>query len=431
MSLGEIDIKNLFPYLDKLKEQSFAFDIDFGLKVLAKEPGILLIRGARQYGKSSWLEEQVYETIKTFGPGTAYYLNGDYIPDAEQLEFLIVQLLSSFTKNSRVRRIFTDEITAIAQWERALKRLADKEALKDVLIVTTGSKATDLRKGAERLPGRKGKLTRSTYLFTPIPYQEFISVCGNSLKEDRLITYLLSGGSPIACTELMQHGVIPEDVIELVRDWVEGEVSASGRTRTSMLNIFSTLFRLKSNPLGQSLLARESGLANNTVAARYMELFNDLACILPAFPWDQRRNIGMLRKPCKFHFTNVLVAIAYHPARIRSVKDFLEISTHDQTVFYEWLVAQEIVRRKAIKGESALDPLYFWSNKEHEIDFVVEPNNYLEVKRGKSSSIEFAWAKHQLPKGRVRVICNIPFETDMVSGMTIAQFLSEPFNTSF
>jgi predicted AAA+ superfamily ATPase len=424
LSLGEIQKKGLFPHLDMLRESAFAFTIDFGLQELPQEPGILLIRGARQYGKSTWLEAQIYETITTHGPGTAYYLNGDYIADSDHLEEALVKLLSSFSKRTNVRRIFIDEITAIKEWEKALKRLADKGALKEVLVVTTGSKATDLRRGAERLPGRKGKLARSRYFFTPISYQEFKSVCGKNLKEDCLTTYLLSGGSPIACVELVQNGVIPEYVIELVRDWVEGEVTASGRSRTSMLNIFSALFRMGCSPIGQSNLAKEAGLANNTVAAGYMELFADLGSILPSFPWDPHRHIGILRKPCKFHFTNILVAIAYHPARIRSVQDFKELLPSAQAVFYEWLVAQELVRRKAIRGEMALDPLYFWKNDDHEIDFVVEPRDYLEVKRGQSSPIEFAWAKHLLPKSRIRVICTTPFETATVSGLTLEQFLT-------
>jgi len=425
LSLGEIDRKGLFPHLDMLKEQPFEFHVDFGLKELPLEQGILLVRGARQYGKSTWLEAQIYKTIQAYGPGSAYYLNGDYITDADQLEAQLVKLLAAFTKKATVRRIFIDEITAIGHWERVLKRLADSGELKDVLVVTTGSKATDLRRGAEKLPGRKGKLARSSYLFTPISYAEFKRASGKAGEQECLIAYLLSGGSPIACTELIRHGVIPEYVIELVRDWVEGEVAASGRSRTSMLNIFSTLFRMGGNPIGQSKVAKEAGLANNTVAQGYIELFNDLACIIPAFPWDQHRHIGILRKPCKYHFTNVLVAIAYHPARIRSIQDFKELSPKEQAMFYEWIVAQELVRRKAILDQAPLDPLYFWENAAHEIDFVVQPNDYLEVKRGQSSPLEFAWTKHQFPKSKVRVICNTPFQTECVLAITLEQFLNE------
>ena len=61
-----------------------------------------------------------------------------------------------------MRRLFIDEITALPQWEVAVKRLADRRVLRDVLLVTTGSRATDIRRGSE-LPGRKGKLARTDY----------------------------------------------------------------------------------------------------------------------------------------------------------------------------------------------------------------------------------------------------------------------------
>lgn len=46
-----------------------------------------------------------------------------------------------------VRRLFIDEITAVADWERGLKRVIDRGELRSVLVVTTGSRATDLRRG--------------------------------------------------------------------------------------------------------------------------------------------------------------------------------------------------------------------------------------------------------------------------------------------
>ena len=60
LSEGKIDTPRLFPHLDELKLAPFTFRMDFGLEELPLEPGILLIRGARQYGKSTWLEKQLY-----------------------------------------------------------------------------------------------------------------------------------------------------------------------------------------------------------------------------------------------------------------------------------------------------------------------------------------------------------------------------------
>src|SRR5207249_9932670 len=105
-----------------------------------------------------------------------------------------------------VRRLFIDEITAVDDWESGLKRVLDRGELRRVLVVTTGSRASDLRHGSERLPGRKGKLARTSYIFPPVSYAEFLRSGGERLGPRALPSYLLSGGSPVACGELIRAG---------------------------------------------------------------------------------------------------------------------------------------------------------------------------------------------------------------------------------
>ena len=89
------------------------------------------------------------------------------------------------------------------------------------------------------------------------------------------------------------------NVLEMVRDWVYGEVSASGRSRPMMLGVMDCLMRFAGTPVGQSKLAREAGLANNTVAAGYIDLLSDLICAASCFAWDEARrrpNRGIARR---------------------------------------------------------------------------------------------------------------------------------------
>lgn len=423
LSAGIVDETGQFPHLDQLNNSPFQFHIDFGLNKLPEDPGILLIRGARQYGKSTWLEGEIKKTIQQYGPGSAFYLNGEYIADTNQLERDIQSLLNAYEKNAPVKRLFIDEITAIPRWELTLKRLADRGLLTDILIITTGSKATDLRRAHERLPGRRGKLSRTTWLFTPISYNEFHRVCGSVLKQKTLVAYLLSGGSPIACGALATNETIPDYVIELTRDWIEGEISASGRSRAALLNVVNTLFRFGATPVGQAKLARESGLSNNTVAAGYIELLHDLGCVTPAYPWDNSKKILLLRKECKYHFTNLLVAISYHQNRIRSIDDFLALPLKDQGIWYEWLIAQELLRRASITNANILAPQAFWQSKENEIDFVAPDNQWIEVKKGRASALDFSWFAHTFPDQLLTVINAASFESAQVKGVTFEKFL--------
>ncbi len=423
LSQGRFDAPGIFPHLDQLSQAPFVFPVDFGLKRLPEEPGVIAIRGARQYGKSTWLEQQIQLTAQEFGPGSCFYLNGDEIPRAGDLAEAIRTLVPAYSPKARVKRLFIDEITAVEGWTGALKRLLDAGTLRDILVVTTGSRAHDLRRGVERLPGRKGRLARTAYLFPPISYRAFKEVCGSRMGDKILSAYLLSGGSPIALGELAVHGRLPPYVVELVRDWVYGECAASGRSRSALLGVLDYLARHGGDPIGQAKLARETGLANNTVAAGYIEFLSDLLCVGQSLVWDASKRIRLPRKPAKYPFINLLAAVAWHPLHPWSLDDFDRLPESTQGMFLEWAVGQEIWRRHALAGEEMPELLTFWQTREHEIDYMVKPDCFVEVKRGAVTSLEFSWFPRSFPKGRLIVVNPHRFEASGVRGMTLEDFL--------
>jgi len=322
-----------------------------------------------------------------------------------------------------VRRLFIDEITAVDHWERALKLLVDRGELRRVLVVTTGFRATDLRRGAERLPGRRGRLDRTTWLFVPVAFSEFLRVCGDDVAGDAVETYLLAGGCPVALGELVSRGRLPDWVAQMARDWVGGEFSRSGRDRASLVNVMEVLSRRGGSPIGQTRLAREAGLANNTVAAGYVELLADLMCVGIQQAWDPSRRVTLARRPAKYPLLNLLAAVAWHPARLRSVEDLRALPPPEQAPWWEWLVAQEVWRRAAIRGDEFPERLRYWSSRDHELDFVVRPDLYLEVKRGRASPLDFTWFPGTFPGAGLRVVNREGFDTGAVRGLTPEELL--------
>lgn len=63
---GEIDRSDLWPKITEYEEQARTFRFAFGLDNLPEEAGIILIRGPRQYGKSTWLELQEERQAPTY-----------------------------------------------------------------------------------------------------------------------------------------------------------------------------------------------------------------------------------------------------------------------------------------------------------------------------------------------------------------------------
>ncbi len=423
LSAGNLDRPGLFPRLEALNDAPAVFTVHFGLDALPIEPGVILVRGARQYGKSTWLEAALRDTVREHGAGSAFFLDGDFLRDADHLADELSRLAFAFRADAAVRRIFVDEITAIADWERGLKRVLDRGELRRVLVVTTGSRASDLRHGAERLPGRKGKLGRTTFLFAPLPYFEFLRAGGKRLGNDALGAYLVSGGSPVACGELIRNSRIPEWTVESVRDWIHGECARSGRSHRSLVAVMEELHRHAGTPVGQTKLARDAGLANNTVAAGWIELLSDLLCVGTSPAWDPSRRAELPRRPAKFPFVNLLAATVWAKEAPRSATALEALPPERQAAWHEWAVAQEIFRRRAIAGHADPGRIPYWQGGEHELDFVLGPEEFLEVKRGAASALEFSWFRKVFPKARLTVVCSTPFESDRVRGLTLDAFL--------
>jgi len=190
-----------------------------------------------------------------------------------------------------------------------------------------------------------------------------------------------------------------------------------------MVGVMDCLMRFAGTPVGQSKLAREAGLANNTVAAGYIDLLADLMSVASCFAWDESHRRINRRRPCKFHVTNLLVATVWHPGRLRRPADFHALSADDQGGLIEWLVAQELFRRAALRGDEFPEVMSFWQSSENELDFVLAPDRFIEVKRGRTGPLDFTWFPKCFPTGHLTVISRSRFETDHIHGITLEEFL--------
>jgi predicted AAA+ superfamily ATPase len=291
------------------------------------------------------------------------------------------------------------------------------------ITVTTGSKAIDLRRGTERLPGRKGRLARTNFLFTPVDYLQFKNKCETHFKKDSWIAYLISGGSPIAINGLLQTGNIPEYVAELTRDWVLGECAAQGRSRNLLTWIIHALLKRGGTPVSLAKLAQESGAANNTVVRGYVDLLGDLMCVSSCLSVDASSGVPLPRKAHKYHWIHLLTALSFHPSKPRSIQDFKNFSSEEQEQWLEWLVAQELWRKAAVSGSDQPEIQYYWHSDKNELDFKQSNGEWIEVKRGATSPLEFSWFPKVFPKQHLKVISQTQFRVPFAEGLLLEDFL--------
>ncbi|MBI4370241.1 MAG: hypothetical protein HY547_08440 [Elusimicrobia bacterium] len=68
----------------------------------------------------------------------------------------------------------------------------------------------------------------------------------------------------------------------------------------------------------------------------------------------------------------------------------------------------------------------FERDQDHELDFVLNNRQFIEVKVGQASALEFHWFAKVFPRGGLTVIAGNKFETKQIKGITMADFLKTP-----
>jgi len=149
--------------------------------VMAEYPedrdAILTLRGPRQIGKSTSMKLLIRRLLLEFKvpKNHVFYFSLDRIEDFNQLYELIDCYLRNLRPGNQQRLyIFLDEISFVRKWQRGVKALADEGKLKNVTLLLTGSNLIDIYKGAERLPGRRGKISKIDFEQLPMTFAEFI-----------------------------------------------------------------------------------------------------------------------------------------------------------------------------------------------------------------------------------------------------------------
>ncbi len=145
-------------HLTRLQRQPVRLSTEVVTTLDLDAPGIHVLRGPRQVGKSTDLKLLVDRAVDAGrDPRSIVYLALDLLegqPHAE-LARTIVRAKDLAGPTDRCL-VLLDEVTVVERWQTAVKALWDDGNLRDDVVVCTGSSAIDLRRGAaERLPGRR------------------------------------------------------------------------------------------------------------------------------------------------------------------------------------------------------------------------------------------------------------------------------------
>jgi len=269
---GSIDAIDRDPQLEELAARQLVHEHEVPFDLHAD--AVLTIRGPRQVGKSTLLKRLVRRLIRSGAPTrTIMYLDveGANLLTPHALQVAIREYLdwmrSSFPDHRAY--IFLDEITGIKSWGTAIRVLHGRGALRNCSMICTGSHARDVKRGAERAPGRKGAVEAWDWIMMPLSFRDYIAMHQPSLVRElptfdptrpaeaaevvqdvrlheRTIVplfqrYLLTGGYPHAVSAEAEHNEIPARVYRLYQEAFRGEIVRAGHREDLFRELVSWL----------------------------------------------------------------------------------------------------------------------------------------------------------------------------------------------
>lgn len=382
------------PKLREAQEQPFplAHTQDLADSIALKPPGILLLRGPRQIGKSTCLRQFAQRCLKEGIPPASLALC-----DAERAQnrhHLLGELESFLAAQNTYSVLLIDELTAVDEWWLAIKALADRGLASNTLILGTGSSAQDMSKGADLMPGRRGRRHPVDLELLPLPYSQV---------KDRLSfeDYLLTGGFPWPINEFLRLGFIPSHVYELQYAALAGAFHKSRHLTQNLPFLLRYLADRQGTPGSVTKLSRDCGLGSNRTGEEYLDLLERIYAVLPCSWTEPGGGPKAPRKNRKFYAADPFLFHLFCEAG-RSWDPAFEMSEQrlkDPALvgrLVEGVVAAELRRRHGAES------LGYWAGAK-EIDFTGA--TCVEVKYQSHVSVEeFGWAERVLPKSGEMVV---------------------------
>ncbi len=436
--------------------------VDFVADLDLRRPGVHVVRGPRQVGKSTDLKLLVERALAGGAPArSVVYLALDLL-QGQHLSELAATVRRALdlaghglprgggdgsTRDKAPGLLLLDEVTAVEGWQTAVKALWDGGAIRGEVVVCTGSSAIDLQRGAaERLPGRRQAgldhlvLPQSFAAFAravngEIPDSPRLTVADIDSAEGRALVremrvygaqlqgalekYLRFGGLPAAVAEAVTGAHQPsQEVKRVLHDSLVREVQRKGASVVAVQALLERVVRSLGAKISWSAMAREmdvplgrptarsargqgAGHPNHQTVRDYIELLAGGYFLFVAYYWRTGSQTNEQSRDKKVFLADPLlhtIALDGAPGLAFGAPALIE------NVIGMALLRRYESRERLLETFVLPERLHIWQTaRGGEIDFVCGPRRELdavEVKYRENPSLAAAAAAARAHPGR-------------------------------
>lgn len=305
------------PHLSFLQHLAYVHPLDWWKNIDWKEPGILILTGGRQIGKTTSLKLLTKHILQKslFHQRSIFYFPCDLILDVNQLVHTLRFFLDSIPQGPFL--LLIDEITFVPHWDRAIKALADEGRFKNGFCLITGSDSVILKEAAQSFPGRRGQASKVDFHLLSLDFHDYVSLVQSSILKNPqenlsllfqlFSNYLQCGGFLRAINDWHQKGHITEATYATFEQWIRGDILKRGKNEEHLCTILKTIYEVGVTQNSYSGLTQKAGVMSKETFFDYCRLLRRMDILFTLEAFDQNTLRGFPKKARKFHFCDPFI----------------------------------------------------------------------------------------------------------------------------
>lgn len=388
---------------------------------------VYTLRGPRQVGKTTLLKNMIRDLLmQGVNPRRMFYYTCDLVDNPKNLVDIVSKYVDTVRPNSKNRMyIFLDEISSVRDWQKGIKHLWDTGKLQNTTVILTGSHTLDIKKGYERLPGRRG-ITNDVpdKILVPMKFSEYVGTLNPELHkvlrnnglfavdirnkciedlvggkiskhieglllytkelQDLFDDYVITGGIPKVINEYRERGNIPESVYKTYIDSIIGDLHRWDKRESYMRQLTSRVLETLGNPVSWNTLKDGTDVSTHSTAAEYIDTLKDIFVLISLYRLDVTKSGPAHEKEKRLHFHDPFILHAlrswvksgdpYEQTR-EYVKDPQRVGIIAEGVVADHLVRYAFSQSRQKSLFSYENVLFYWKSKrDREVDFVLRMN---------------------------------------------------------
>ena len=364
----------------RLKERKYSWFPNIIDKIDIKPFSLHTLIGPRQTGKTTATKLLIKKLLNSRKAESLFYFNCEELADFKEVLDVLNSYLSFKEANDiKSSVIFLDEITSPKEWYKAIKSLLDKGALKNDVIVLTGSSSMMIKREIELFPGRRGY--GKDFVLYPLSFREFLSIKNpvlykkinplgslqNLQKLEKYVIYtnelnhelaefIKSGGFPLS---IGISDVERNTAKQIYLSWIKNALLKADRSDVIARQIIKAVVEKMPSAISWEGVSKEIEIKSPKTVSAYIETFHSMFAI------NILHNIDINSKKIKFgrnkkiHFIDPLLFEICENWCMLSIKN-------RESIIMESLMVSHLFRMFP-------ENVYFWKNG-MEIDALVHIN---------------------------------------------------------